>query len=194
MAGRKKEFNEEKVLQCAAELFMVKGFEASSTEELLAAMNINKGSLYHSFGSKRDLFVKVLQFYSDKYVEGFARQLEQSSDPIADIKATFLDVARKGTPESFRKGCFLGNTILEQAGLDEELKKIAADTLKKLETVYYKHIKQAQAENKLKTTEAPGTLARHLTNLWNGINLTARMYGSSKELLPLLKMNLDLIA
>jgi TetR/AcrR family transcriptional repressor of nem operon len=70
MAGRKKVFSEDKVLQCAAELFMVKGFEASSTDELLAAMNINKGSLYHSFGSKRDLFVKVLQFYSDKWQHG----------------------------------------------------------------------------------------------------------------------------
>jgi hypothetical protein len=49
MAGRKKEFNEEQVLQCAAELFMVKGFEATSTEELLTAMNINKGSLYWKF-------------------------------------------------------------------------------------------------------------------------------------------------
>ncbi len=194
MAGRKKEFNEEKVLQCAAELFMVKGFEATSTEELLAAMKLNKGSLYHCFESKRNLFIKVLQFYSCKYVDAFAARIEQSSDPIGEIKKAFLDVARKGTPVTFTKGCFLGNTILEQAGLDEELKKIAADTLKKLELVYYKHIKEAQAANKLKTTEAPRTLARHLTNLWNGINLTARMYNSSKELLPLLKMNLDLIS
>jgi TetR/AcrR family transcriptional repressor of nem operon len=194
MAGRKKKFNEQNVLLCAAELFMVKGFERSSTEELLIAMHINKGSLYHSFGSKRDLFVKVLSFYSEKYVDGFAKHLEESTDPIEEIKKAFLDVARKGTPETFQKGCFLGNTVLEQATLDEELKKIAANTLKKLEDVYYKHIKQAQATNQLKTTEAPRTLARHLTNLWNGINLTARMYSSPKELLPILKMNLDLIA
>ena len=193
MAGRKKEFTEANVLQCAAELFMVKGFESTSTEDLLRAMKINKGSLYHSFGSKRELFIKVLQYYSAKYVDGFARRLEESNDPIADIKSSFLDVARKGTQASFMKGCFLGNTILEQASLDDELKIIAADTLKKLENVYYRQIKKAQSAKQLKTTAEPRTLARHLTNLWNGINITARMYSSPKELLPVLKMNLDLI-
>ena len=50
MAGRKKAFSEQGVIKCATELFMVKGFESTSTEDLLQAMNINKGSLYHSFG------------------------------------------------------------------------------------------------------------------------------------------------
>lgn len=193
MAGRKKEFTEESVLQCAAELFMINGFESTSTQALLQAMKINKGSLYHSFGSKRQLFIKVLQHYSDKYVDGFASRLDASNDPIADIKNSFLDVARKGTQASFMKGCFLGNTILEQASLDEELKKIAADTLKRLENVYCLHIKQAQLAKQIETKADPRTLARHLTNLWNGINITARMYSSSKDLLPVLKMNLDII-
>jgi TetR/AcrR family transcriptional repressor of nem operon len=193
MAGRKKKFTEESVLQCAADVFMIKGFESTSTEDLLQAMKINKGSMYHSFGSKRTLFIKVLQFYSDKYVDGFARRLDESNNPIADIKNSFLDVARKGTQASFMQGCFLGNTILEQASLDEELKAIAADTLKKLEHIYYKHLKQAHLRKQLKTKSQPRTLARHLTNLWNGINITARMYSSSKELLPVIKINLDLI-
>ncbi len=194
MSGRKKEFNERDVLACAAGLFQVKGFTSTSTEDLLQAMNINKGSLYHSFGSKRELFIKVLQFYADNYVDVFVKRLEQSNDPIADIKKTFLDVARKGTPSSFKQGCFLGNTILEQASLDSELQKIATSTLERLEKVYCRHIKNAQASKQLQTTEKPGTLARHLTNLWNGMNITARMYSSSKELLPFIKMNLDLIA
>ena len=193
MAGRKKEFTEENVLQCAAAVFMVKGYEATSTEELLQAMKINKGSLYHSFGSKRELFIRVLRFYSEKYVDGFARRLDESTDPISEIRNSFLDVARKGTNATFSQGCFLGNTILEQASLDKELQKIAAGTLKKLERVYRKHIKQAQATRQLQTKAEPGTLARHLTNLWNGINITARMYSSSKGLLPVIKMNLDLL-
>lgn len=193
MVGRKKAFDEIKVLACAAEVFQIKGFESTSTEDLLAAMDLNKGSLYHSFGSKRELFIKVLQFYSDQYLAHFKKEIEESNDPIAVIKGAFLDVARKGTPELYKKGCFLGNTIVEQAGLDEEVKRIAANLLIELENIYYKHIRQAQAENRLQTKTAPRTLARHLTNLWNGINITARMYGNSKELLPMLKMNLDLV-
>ena len=194
MAGRKKEFSEENVIACAAAIFRVKGYSATSTEDLLEAMKINKGSLYHSFGSKRALFIRVLQFYADKYVAGFAQHLEQSPDPVGEIKDMFLDIARKGTPDSFRQGCFLGNTVIEQAALDEELKKIAAATLEQLEKVYYKHIKQAQSSRVLKTAAEPRLLARHLTNLWNGIHITARMYNNKKELASLIKINLDLIA
>lgn len=193
MAGRKKTFTEENVLLCATELFMLKGFKSTSTEDLLQAMNINKGSLYNSFGSKRDLFIKVQQYYSDNYLDSFSRQLDESNDAITLIKNSFLDIVTKGTHATFMKGCFLGNTILEQASMDEELKKMAADTLKKMENLYFKHIKQAQASKQLATKEDPRTLARHLTNLWNGIHISARMYSSSKELLPVLKLNLDLI-
>jgi TetR/AcrR family transcriptional repressor of nem operon len=194
MAGRRKEFNEGNVLQCAFELFMEKGYEGSSTEDLLYAMGINKGSLYHTFGSKRELFVRVLQFYSDKYVDRLAKKIDESGDPISEIKNSFLDIARTGTQDSFRKGCFLGNTILEQASFDEELKKIASDNLKKLENIYFKHIKKAQTTKQLATKAEPRILARHLTNLWNGIHLTGRMYSNSKELIPLLKLNLDIIS
>jgi TetR/AcrR family transcriptional repressor of nem operon len=193
MAGRRKRFSEGNVLECAAALFMVKGYESTSTEDLLQAMNINKGSMYHSFGSKRELFIKVMQFYSDKYVDAFIKRIDESEDPIAQIKKSFMDIARKGSIDSFRDGCFLGNTIIEQASLDEELKKIASGTLKRMEAVYYKHIKRAQFTKQLQTKAPPLHLARHLTNLWNGINLTGRMYSSSKELLPILKINLDII-
>ncbi len=193
VAGRKREFNEEEVLECAASLFKSKGYTAASTEDLLEAMNINKGSLYNSFGSKRELFISVLKYYSDKYVRGFILSLEKTKDPIAAIKNSFLDVAGRGDKDSSRQGCFLGNTVVEQASLDEELQTIAAEMLKSLEMVYYKHIKNAQAAGRLKTKQKPRLLARHLTNLWNGINLTARMYSSPKELLPLIKLNLDLL-
>ena len=63
-----------------------------------------------------------------------------------------------------------------------------------LEKVYYKHIKQAQSSRVLKTAAEPRLLARHLTNLWNGIHITARMYNNKKELASLIKINLDLIA
>lgn len=193
VAGRKREFNEGEVLECAASLFKSKGYTATSTEDLLEGMNINKGSLYNSFGSKRELFISVLKYYSDKYVSGFILSLEKAKDPIAAIKNSFLDVAKRGSKDSSRQGCFLGNTVVEQASLDQDLQTMAADMLKSLELVYYKHIKKAQASGRLKTKQNPRLLARHLTNLWNGINLTARMYRSPKELLPLIKLNLDLL-
>lgn len=48
-----KAFDTDKVLERAAEVFSIKGYEATSIADLLRAMELNKGSLYNSFGSKR---------------------------------------------------------------------------------------------------------------------------------------------
>ena len=38
------------------QVFWHKGYEATSMEDLLSAMDLNRGSLYDTFGDKRQLF------------------------------------------------------------------------------------------------------------------------------------------
>ncbi|MEM8894931.1 MAG: helix-turn-helix domain-containing protein, partial [Bacteroidota bacterium] len=64
MAGRKKIFKEEVALGQAMEVFWKYGYEGASMQRLLKAMGLNKGSLYYSFGSKKELFIRVLELYS----------------------------------------------------------------------------------------------------------------------------------
>ena len=62
---RTKEFDPDAALQRALELFWERGYEATSLADLVARLGIARASLYGTFGSKHDLFVKAL----DRYLE-----------------------------------------------------------------------------------------------------------------------------
>ncbi|GAB2603213.1 TetR/AcrR family transcriptional regulator [Streptomyces capparidis] len=61
--GRPRSFDTDAALDRALEIFWRQGYEGTSLSELIAAMGINKPSLYAAFGNKEELFGKVLARY-----------------------------------------------------------------------------------------------------------------------------------
>ena len=66
--GRPREFDLERALDRAIEVFWRNGYEGTSIADLTEAMGINPPSLYAAFGNKEALFRKALY----RYVEGRA--------------------------------------------------------------------------------------------------------------------------
>src|SRR5258706_6469288 len=64
--GRPREFDVEKALDLALQVFWRKGYEGASMADLTETMGITKPSLYSAFGNKEELFRKAL----DRYVDG----------------------------------------------------------------------------------------------------------------------------
>jgi AcrR family transcriptional regulator len=58
--ARPRSFDEEDVIQKAAAVFSRLGYNAASIDDLVAATGLQRGSLYKAYGSKRNLFEKVL--------------------------------------------------------------------------------------------------------------------------------------
>jgi AcrR family transcriptional regulator len=58
--ARPRNFSEDTVLAQAAGLFARMGYNATSIDDLLTATGLQRGSLYKAFGSKRNLFEKIL--------------------------------------------------------------------------------------------------------------------------------------
>ena len=59
--ARPRTFDEDEVIAKAADVFGRLGFNAASIDDLLVASGLQRGSLYKAFGSKRNLFEKVLE-------------------------------------------------------------------------------------------------------------------------------------
>lgn len=193
MKGRTKIFSEEVVIDKAIEVFWAKGFEAASTEDLLEAMQIGKGSFYNSFtGGKKELFQKSLDQFSNKAMTRFRKQVAQSENPLEEIRLFFRSIAydRK---QAHLKGCFLGNTIAELALVEQDLKGKAVNLLKELENLFFEVLVQAKKSGQLKSKEDPQVLATSLITFWNGISITRRMYPDATVLEPLINLQLKII-
>jgi TetR/AcrR family transcriptional regulator, transcriptional repressor for nem operon len=192
MAGRPPQYDEPTVLAKAAALFWAKGYEATSSEELLEAMGMGKGSLYHAFGSKRALFEKAMDHFSNPSTASLRKAL-QAGEPPLDVIRTFFRALAASPKEQQRNGCFMGNTLVGLSGIDPGLCAKAAGRLKDLEAVFLKALKDAKEGGQLRTKEDPGVLARYLVTLWNGLNITRRMYPDPAALRPMIELQLQLL-
>jgi len=66
--GRPRGFSEDEVLDAAAGAFVLGGYEGTSIDDLVKALNLHRGSLYKAFGSKRGLFLAVVGHYIDTHL------------------------------------------------------------------------------------------------------------------------------
>jgi TetR/AcrR family transcriptional regulator, transcriptional repressor for nem operon len=193
MTGRPKIYDEQEAVGKAREVFWEKGYAATSTEDVLTAMGIGRGSFYLAFeGGKKELFEKAIKQFHRESFEIFEKQVNQSGEPIGMIKGFFYSIAQKDV-HTHKKGCFIGNTIVEMSLIDTYMEQEAVLILKEVEQLFKTTIKKAQASGQLKTKADPELLARHLITLWNGLNITRRMYPDNAALKPLIEMQLGVL-
>ncbi len=192
MAGRPKIFDEEEAVQQATALFWQQGYEATSLQDLLQVMGIQKGSFYHAFSSKKALFLRCMQAHDTHSFSEFMVMLAGTDDPIGLIKGLFLQFATD-TTANHGKGCFAGNIVAELSGTDAPLAAGAKAYLLTLERIFFEQITWAQLNGQLQNPTDAKVLARYLLNLWNGINITRRLYPKETELRPVLEFQLSIL-
>ena len=83
--------------------------------------------------------------------------------------------------------------MAELSNRDSELKAKAAVLLLKLEMLFCKVIKECQQDGRLETLEKPEILAKYLLSIWNGLNISVRIYPNKKLLKPLVEKQLEIL-
>jgi AcrR family transcriptional regulator len=84
---RPREFDRDEVLERAMSVFWSKGFAATSTSDLVEAMQIGRQSMYDSFGDKRALYLEALAQYQQQSVTAHIGRLRSGKTALAGIEA-----------------------------------------------------------------------------------------------------------
>lgn len=193
MAGRPKIFDEHEVVEKATEVFRDKGYDTASADELLRAMGIGKGSFYLTFkGGKKELYIRSISQFSDHFYQKISESLAASENKIQFLKKFFLNLANTSECDK-EPGCYLGNALVQLSEKDDEIKKITAQMLKKLQILFAETVRTAQETGQIISTEDPEIIGWHLSNLWNGIHVTKRMESSPEILKSILELNLKIL-
>src|SRR5260370_40331851 len=145
---RPREFDRDEALDRAARVFWAKGYAATSTEDLLAAMNIGRQSLYNAFGDKRKLYLEALQRYQRESNAGHLARLNSSASPLGGIEARLLGLISKD--DSVRAlGCMRVNAVSEFGAADPELVMFGSKVGPKLFSRMPERIRQGQADGEV---------------------------------------------
>ena len=97
---RPKEFNPDDAIEKAMHVFWHKGYEATSMEDLLTAMDLNRGSLYDTFGDKRQLFLKVMDRYCTTFAGSKFSLLDQPGPALPTLRRFISGMIEGGSGRS----------------------------------------------------------------------------------------------
>jgi TetR/AcrR family transcriptional repressor of nem operon len=166
--GRPRNFDSLQVLEAAMQVFWSKGYEATSLQDLIEAMQISKSSFYQTFESKHQLFQNCINHYQDRYIEHISDTLQKAKTGRAFIENTFTGLAEKARPSGDRRGCLIQNCVSEFAQRDPVIAKVIVKGMKNITDVFLSAIKRAQEDGGIAKNKKPLPLARYLVSSLNG--------------------------
>lgn len=155
-------------------LFWRKGYENTTMQDLLDAMQLSKSSLYQAFGSKQALFERCMTRYGDFMIGQLRVALDDAPSGVVFIRQfleSVLDEAR-GVCEA--RGCLVLNTANEFARRDPRIAEAVAEGLGRFHEVLLAAVQRAQREGEIPSDHDAVTLANYLVSSMSGLKTLSK--------------------
>ncbi|HET9036191.1 MAG TPA: helix-turn-helix domain-containing protein [Myxococcaceae bacterium] len=120
--ARPREFDVDEALDRATEVFWARGYEATSVQDLVDALGVNRASLYATFGDKAQLFSAVIQRYRDNVNAVIADALAPPAAGAAAVRAWYMALIRMATQSGGPRGCLLVGALNSCTTIPDELR------------------------------------------------------------------------
>lgn len=173
--SRPRQFDRDEAMQEALGAFWEHGYSATSVQDLLEEMHLNRGSLYGTFGDKKKLFLAVLDKYYEQRIAVMREMLESPGSAKTALRELLDAVARDCTGDEGRRGCLAAKAALELAPHDRDvanwLKRFHRRNIAMIAGV----IERGQKEGDINRRLEPEAAARFILNSIGGLRLSGAM-------------------
>lgn len=195
--ARPRTFDETAVLDAAAREFRVHGFAETSTEQLCEAASVRRSSLYNTFASKDELFVRALEHYvattgsaheavlTDEDLHGAAR--------LQGLMDLILDEEREAAAHGHAAGCMVVSARMapDLSAKNEKVKNLLDRALERQLSLIEQTIRLGQLDGSLKPGNAAPDTARTMVALISGLRVLAQAGSTHEELRRVVTLALD---
>ncbi|CAA0104014.1 HTH-type transcriptional repressor ComR [Zhongshania aliphaticivorans] len=172
--ARPRQFDRQQALDAAMQVFWMQGYSASSLQQLLDAMQINRGSLYAAFGDKAGLFTEVVNHYHDSMQAVVLEILNNQENPAQGIRDVFDITLFMLNKDERALGCLLVNTVNELSAIDTNLQQCASEKLDVIEQGLIETCRRAQAQEQMITTVSADEAGKMLMTCMIGLRVQSR--------------------
>ncbi len=184
MTRPKKSSTLDNIQKAAQELFLKRGFSATSVDDICRQAKVTKGGFFHYFKSKECLAKAVLTKFclkaSDQMRE--AGCCESQSDPLERIFAA-LDCFTGGSQKGLKQqGCLITTFIQEMSQSNPEIQSMCVDGLNQWAAMLKKDLKQAREKYAPGSNVDIDSLANHCVAVLEGAQVLAKASGKRKAI------------
>lgn len=172
---REKQFEDEAVLRQAMELFWKQGYHATSIDDLVGHTGINRASLYHAFGGKRNLFEQALATYQRNSAAAVRNFLASQSSVKQGFRGMFMYAIDEVLADPDGKGCFVVNTTTELMPGDEIMEQALLQNQALFEEIFYDFLEKGVASGEISAQKNLREVAAYLFMVNNGLKVLSKI-------------------
>ncbi|MXN49133.1 TetR family transcriptional regulator [Shinella kummerowiae] len=172
--GRPRQFDRDMALLAAMRIFWAQGYEATSIQDLVLAMGVNKPSLYSAFGCKEEIFREAVELYDRLEGRATTQSLTMSATARGAVETMLLANARAYTSDEGPRGCMIVLSSLLGAPANEGVRAFLAKNRLDGEKALKIRLEQGVAEGDLSPAADVDQLAAFYTTVLEGLSIQAR--------------------
>lgn len=171
--GRHREFDLDKALDAALDVFWTKGYEGASYTDLTRATGVERPGLYSAFGNKEAMFRLALDRYYLRYLQYFPEALEQPTSRLV-VQHILGGAAELHTRYADRRGCLgvLG-AVVGPEGV-APIQKTLIDARSAGEAALVRRLEHAREQGDLPKHANCTALAAFIMTILSGMAIQAR--------------------
>lgn len=175
--GPAKNFDPQIALEQARDLFWRRGYAGTGISELESELGIGRKSLYDTFGSKRALYLRSIEHYTDNVIDRICRGLADERNSAIENVERVLGKLQHHHGSNDSLGCLLGVALAQIDQDDVELSELLRSYLARLERAFERALIAARNDGDLAADVNAKDAARHLVALTQGMALLGRIGG-----------------
>ena len=186
--GRPREFDRDKALEKAMDLFWKQGYEGTTLAELQKAMGgITAPSFYAAFGSKEKLFREAVALYNQVEGTPMIKVLSEGTTARASIESWLRAAAESFCRPDKPRGCLVVLSAVNCMPGNQEIAHFMCDQRSNREKFLRQRLRRGVVEGDLKKGTDINSLASFYSTLVDGLALRANDGASRKTLIAIVE-------
>ena len=191
--GRPRQYDEDVALQAAGEVFWIKGFSATSLDDLAVAMAMNRPSIYRAFGDKEAIYRKALMQFCQGMEAAFERTMLAENDIRKALASFYRDALTVYTSGEQPKGCLVMSTAVAAAACHPEIQADLLNVIRGLDQKIAMRLEQAREAGQLKPSFDTTGRAAVAQSLLHSLSLRARAGETPSRLRRMIKAGVETV-
>ncbi len=171
-------------------LFWAHGYAGTSIQDLVEETALLRGSLYHTFGDKRSLYIQTLRRYGQLAMQQTINFWNPAESLLSNLRALLMVIVDMPDAEK-RRGSMICNCIIEVVPHDPEIANVVTEMLHEFKEVFEAKLEHARHTGELRAEANATALARYLVSSIQGLCVTAKADAPREELLDIVAVTLS---
>ena len=164
---RTPEYDRSQVVDQAMAVFWERGYGKTSIGDLVTATGLKPGSLYAAFGSKKGIYLEVLEEYHRGFVVRIRDLARSGSAKMPAIRGLLQTIADDAVSGRDRRGCLSVNALLEMSTHDPDVAARLDTHNAGVRLAFADLFSAAQERGEIPEARDPMSLAAFLvSNIW----------------------------